>query len=1191
MRQHISSAISAWLWPVAAAILLTGSGARSLVQAAEADKALADCNEAVRSNPQDARAYVARARVYQKQAIPVDPQHAWRWAYREGSGDAKGPLGKAILDYTEAIRLDPGFAEAYKDRGYCYVQIGDYDRAIADYSAVIRLKSQWAEPYTNRARVYLCKHDLDKALADCNEAIRLDPQLVQAYNDRGDVFYDKNDYDRAIADFSEAIRLAPNNPRGYLNRSVVRLALFDPDKALADCMEVIRLDPEASDGYSYRASVYLKTRDYEKVISDSTEAIRLDATNSGGFNNRGVALYHEGNIDKALDDFTEAIRLHPGRAMVYTNRGVVYLGQGAYDKAIADFTEVIRLDGQSPDTYRYRGTAYRSLGQVDKADADLEQAAALQRQRATAGGRLVPAGSAASPAARLEIVLSSSRWQPLPSEVAAVYVGPDGRIWYQGPEYFPGGVAALQAAIEKEFTREAPQISGCAIVLFEPGRRVWFHLRELGLLLGYDGKQWVQHAIADREDEIVGRCLTRGGLIEGAANRFAGGAAWFIGGRGVYRFDGQNWSYQRIEGQRQWPDDIYLAVSADGRTAAANHCGSGIFWVNQAGQWKRFDWSGAGAPGSSDGPTPPLGPVAASPPPGRRGLVIGPGPSIWVNMLEGRFRRFSPDGREQTAAPGGLTLEKVSDLYQDESGRVFLLAEGIGQGDGPRTPGLVIFTPDGRTTILAGGQFTRGWRPHFVCDLPGVLTASGKQVWLPFRDLGEPSRLLDLEKKEFVDGLPDDRCTLIQAVSGDGRVFASRYLSARNIAGGPIMVYTPGAPFAHPPLKVEHWLGTDLHLAVGDDGTVWAEHQGDGLMRFDGRQWQRAEPKPPGNGPPTGRPARNFGRRVLALLPGHGGTMLVCSDQEAALYQGAAELASGDTSTLIEENADKLRQAFAPKPLAGTKPDHERAAELTADAAGNLWWRQGWRVLVWTGHDWLNAHEPLVAAGSRTGQVRWMCPAGDGSKVYVSDGLAPIRQDRGFLGSVRAGRLEFTPAPHCEANAECDLDCLRDRDGAVWVPSDNPEPQGWSRPLAVRLDQSGEPKRIAVPAWPRLADAAGNVWLGALHYGPYPQDTLWVVRHGEVVQQLRLPGRTFRDLMFSDRPGSVYVWTVVGLTHLTAEAPEYRDYRQAAVYPVPDVRGTIRAVAYAPHGYMAAVAFTDLPKREYHVYLVELPKE
>ena len=46
---------------------------------------------------------------------------------------------QAIADFDEAIALDPQDALAYANRGYAYYNLGDDDKAIADYERALEL--------------------------------------------------------------------------------------------------------------------------------------------------------------------------------------------------------------------------------------------------------------------------------------------------------------------------------------------------------------------------------------------------------------------------------------------------------------------------------------------------------------------------------------------------------------------------------------------------------------------------------------------------------------------------------------------------------------------------------------------------------------------------------------------------------------------------------------------------------------------------------------------------------------------------------------------------------------------------------------------------------------------------------------------------------------------------------------------
>jgi tetratricopeptide (TPR) repeat protein len=210
---------------------------RAFANKGELDRAIADFNEAIRLNPNDAT-FAAIANYN-----------------RGGVYQAKDDLDRAIADFNEAIRLDPQFADAYNNRGNAHRVKRNFDLAIADFDAAIRLSGQHsasaegqagaangieasdgngAYSYANRGAAYAAKGDLDHAIADFDDAIRLDPKFAGAYFNRGSAYQVKGDLDRAIADFNEAIRLDPKLTAACYRRGKAYADQGDLDRGLAD---------------------------------------------------------------------------------------------------------------------------------------------------------------------------------------------------------------------------------------------------------------------------------------------------------------------------------------------------------------------------------------------------------------------------------------------------------------------------------------------------------------------------------------------------------------------------------------------------------------------------------------------------------------------------------------------------------------------------------------------------------------------------------------------------------------------------------------------------------------------------------------------------------------------------------------------------------------------------------------------
>lgn len=197
------------------------------------EKALADLNEALRLDPDNARAYWGRGTV----------------AFDQKDYD------KAIADFGNMIRLSPSDLAGYKGRADAYAALGewhkaaaddkraraDFDGAVEDYSKVIVLLPKstvdpkyLGENYRERGIAHWQRTDPEKALADLNEALRLNPGDAYAFWGKGAVAFDRKEYDKAIADFSAMIRLLPSDPSGYEGRAKAYTAVGDQHKAAAD---------------------------------------------------------------------------------------------------------------------------------------------------------------------------------------------------------------------------------------------------------------------------------------------------------------------------------------------------------------------------------------------------------------------------------------------------------------------------------------------------------------------------------------------------------------------------------------------------------------------------------------------------------------------------------------------------------------------------------------------------------------------------------------------------------------------------------------------------------------------------------------------------------------------------------------------------------------------------------------------
>jgi tetratricopeptide (TPR) repeat protein len=261
--------------------------------------------------------------------------------------NAKRDYDLAIADCSEAIRIDPKNARSFGARCLARTFKKDFDNALTDCDESIRLDPENATGYYNRCTFWNSKPDLDRAIADCGEAIRLNPKYTNAFIMRCNIWNAKKEYDRAIADCTQAISLSPKIVAAYVSRGLAWRLKGEYDRAIDDYTEAIRIDPKYVVAYNNRCAAWNYKRDPDRAIADCSEAIRLNPKYVLAHDNRANSWREKGALDRAIEDYGEVIRLDFKYAGAYTNRGLLYEKLGRYESALLDFRAAAALTPQS----------------------------------------------------------------------------------------------------------------------------------------------------------------------------------------------------------------------------------------------------------------------------------------------------------------------------------------------------------------------------------------------------------------------------------------------------------------------------------------------------------------------------------------------------------------------------------------------------------------------------------------------------------------------------------------------------------------------------------------------------------------------------------------------------------------------------------------------------------------------------
>jgi tetratricopeptide (TPR) repeat protein len=221
---------------------------------------------------------------------------------------------RAVADCNRAIRLDPAYANAFANRGAARYAMKDYERAIADYTQALRLDPSDAVAYNDRGNLLRSRGQDDRAIADYDAAIKLNPGYAYPYNGRANAWRAKGDIDRALADYDHAIRLNPSYATAIVNRGAAWRIKGDSDRAIADYDAAIRLNPADASAFNSRGNAYNDRQDYERAVADFSTAIRLDPNATASYRSRGYANFCQVRFEAAASDLAHAVEREPGDA-------------------------------------------------------------------------------------------------------------------------------------------------------------------------------------------------------------------------------------------------------------------------------------------------------------------------------------------------------------------------------------------------------------------------------------------------------------------------------------------------------------------------------------------------------------------------------------------------------------------------------------------------------------------------------------------------------------------------------------------------------------------------------------------------------------------------------------------------------------------------------------------------------------
>jgi tetratricopeptide (TPR) repeat protein len=185
-------------------------------------RAVEDLKRSIAIYPQYATSYTILGMAYERlgvslqaiesygKAIELNPQFYLAYNGRERA------FQQVLKKSAEAVKSNPEDAAAYINRGTAHALMKNYQEALGDYNRAIRLNSQITAVYYNRGLVYSHMGDYQRAIKDFGTVLQNSPEDSDTYYRRGSALKELGEEEKAEKDFLTAAHLGHRGAREYL---------------------------------------------------------------------------------------------------------------------------------------------------------------------------------------------------------------------------------------------------------------------------------------------------------------------------------------------------------------------------------------------------------------------------------------------------------------------------------------------------------------------------------------------------------------------------------------------------------------------------------------------------------------------------------------------------------------------------------------------------------------------------------------------------------------------------------------------------------------------------------------------------------------------------------------------------------------------------------------------------------------
>jgi tetratricopeptide (TPR) repeat protein len=275
----------------------------------------------ISDNPEDAEAYALRANLY------LDKRN----------------LQFGLADANEALRLDSNNANAYLAMGKLFYTQNKSRDARTAWTTCVKLDQENVECRMRLAELYIAVRNFEEALKLLNEVTKIENTNATAFLMKGVIARDfRQDTALALNYFQKAIDL-DQDYLDALDLMAVTLSNVGDTTAQFYFDRILAQSPNRADVYYKMGVLYMNAGEPNKALSAYTKAVQLNPSDAQSYYNLGFMHLEIKEYAKARDYFDKAIKSKDRNYQAYYARGYSFEMLGNTDQAKADYRKSLEI--------------------------------------------------------------------------------------------------------------------------------------------------------------------------------------------------------------------------------------------------------------------------------------------------------------------------------------------------------------------------------------------------------------------------------------------------------------------------------------------------------------------------------------------------------------------------------------------------------------------------------------------------------------------------------------------------------------------------------------------------------------------------------------------------------------------------------------------------------------------------------